>query len=388
MINSYDNIESTFLNKEEEENNYIKMDWTLESPEERRDKVQEIIDNTPPEKLTPYYLTKMADYMLYAIDKQEKKTGQKNNILTDNHMVTVNKRELSFEGLSEKLEGGESAVHNIIANDKNIIFSKRAPITKKDLEEIPYLKELRQEIKKLREVLKTKTGKEAYILGQQIKELSQDQYIIKDSFRKPIRFTHSLNYSSNSEIDLSEEIWIDENGEIQHKGFVNLFNPKHISLLLQYYTKIKENAYDSFTSDFHWILEDLENYTSRALEDKYPMYYDLLVYKIDGMKNIDIQKKLQEDYGIKHSVEYISALWRNKIPKLIAEEAEKDWLLWYYTVKEKGKWKKCSRCGEIKLAHNKFYSKNRTSKDGFYSICKECRNKKYKENQQKKKENR
>ena len=41
-----------------------------------------------------------------------------------------------------------------------------------------------------------------------------------------------------------------------------------------------------------------------------------------------------------------------------------------------GKWKKCSRCGQIKLAHNNFFSKNKTSKDHFYSICKCCRNKK------------
>lgn len=28
------------------------------------------------------------------------------------------------------------------------------------------------------------------------------------------------------------------------------------------------------------------------------------------------------EFGIKHSVEYISSLWRNKIPKLIASAAE------------------------------------------------------------------
>jgi hypothetical protein len=46
---------------------------------------------------------------------------------------------------------------------------------------------------------------------------------------------------------------------------------------------------------------------------------------------------------------------------------------------EKGKYKRCSRCGQIKLAHNKYFSKNKTSKDGFYSICKVCRNAKTKE---------
>jgi hypothetical protein len=84
------------------------------------------------------------------------------------------------------------------------------------------------------------------------------------------------------------------------------------------------------------------------------------------------------EFGIKHSVEYISSLWRNKIPKLIASEAEDRLLDWYFLNEMKGKYKKCSRCGEVKLAHNKYFSKNKTSKDGFYSICKNCRNAKAK----------
>jgi hypothetical protein len=41
---------------------------------------------------------------------------------------------------------------------------------------------------------------------------------------------------------------------------------------------------------------------------------------------------------------------------------------------EKGTYKHCNRCGQIKLANNKYFSINKTSKDGWYSICKECRN--------------
>ena len=80
------------------------------------------------------------------------------------------------------------------------------------------------------------------------------------------------------------------------------------------------------------------------------------------------------EFGIKHSLEYISSLWRNKIPKIIASYAEDQFLNHYYLNEEKGKYKKCSRCGQVKLAHNKYFSKNKTSKDGFYSICKDCRN--------------
>ena len=77
-----------------------------------------------------------------------------------------------------------------------------------------------------------------------------------------------------------------------------------------------------------------------------------------------------DEFGITHSLEYISSLWRKKIPNLIASVAEDDILDWHYLNVEKGKYKRCSRCGQIKLAHNKYFSKNKTSKDGFYSICK------------------
>jgi hypothetical protein len=126
-------------------------------------------------------------------------------------------------------------------------------------------------------------------------------------------------------------------------------------------------------------MEDFDALVDAAIKDKYPIYYDLIIYKIDGKQNAEIQELLYADYGIKHSVEYISSLWRNKIPKIISEQAEIDWLEWHFTFEERGKWKRCSRCGQIKLAHNKFFSKNSTSKDGFYSICKECRNKAAKE---------
>ena len=111
---------------------------------------------------------------------------------------------------------------------------------------------------------------------------------------------------------------------------------------------------------------------------KYPLYEKIVIYKIDGVSNIQIVEKIQLEFGIKHTPEYISCLWRNKIPRLIAAAAEIKWLNWYYLTVEKGTYKKCNRCGQIKLAHNKYFSKNKTSKDGFYSICKKCRNAKNK----------
>ena len=356
---------------EEEDNGYIKMDFSLETPEERNALVQKIIEQTPPEKLTHKYLEKLADYIIFAMDKQERKNKK---ILTDNRMVTVNKRETSFEGLAGRLENGEDGIYNMIANDKNIIFSPKVSITEKDMAEIPGLKDLRDEIEKVEARAKAARGKKAFLLKKQAIEMRQDQYVIKNAYRRPIYCMNLIK--SFTKLDLSEKVTVDENGNVSSTGLINLFDEKHVSALLCNYAKIKEDSWSDFNGDAKWLMMDLETAVDNALKEKFPLYYDLVIYKIDGKQNQEIQDLLYEKHGIKHSVEYISSLWRNKIPKLIAEQAQNDWLIWHYTQEEKGKWKKCSRCGQIKLAHNRFFSKNKTSKDNFYSICKCCRNKK------------
>ena len=350
-----------------------KLDYSLESPQERNELVKKIIDETPPEQLTNRYLEILADYIIFAMDKEERK---KKKILTDNRMVTVNKRETSFEGLVGKLENGEDGIYNMIANDKNIIFTPKVSITQKDIDEIPALRDLRSAIDRVEQEEKKAVGKKKFLLKKQLIEMRQDQYVIKNSYRQPMYCMNAIK--SFSKIDFDEHITINEKGEVQSNGLITLFNPKHVSALLCNYSKLKEDCWGRFSSDSYYLMEDLDNLVERTLKEKYPLYYDLLIYKIDGKQNVEIQELLNRDHGIKHSLEYISSLWRNKIPKLLAEQAQEDYLVWYYTIKEKGKWKRCSRCGQIKLAHNRFFSKNKTSRDGYYSICKECRNKKNK----------
>lgn len=368
-IQDNESIEDKIYEENIEE--HLKLDYKLESPVERTELVRKIIEQTPPQQLTNRYLEILSDYIIFAMDKQERKNKK---ILTDNRMVTINKRELSFQGLVGKLENGEDGIYNMIANDKNIIFTPKISITPKDIVEIPELKELRDAIDKVEKQMKAATGKRKFLLKKQLIEMRQDQYIIKNAYKKPIYCLNGIK--SFAKLDLSENITINEKGEVSSDGIINLFDPKHVSVLLCNYSKIKEDVWDRFGSDSYYLMQDLDTITDRALKDKYPLYYDLVIYKIDGKQNIEIQQLLQEKHGVKHSVEYISSLWRNKIPKLIAEQAQEDYLLWYYTIKEKGKWKRCSRCGQVKLAHNRFFSKNKTSKDGFYSICKACRNKK------------
>ena len=177
----------------EENDNQLRLDYYIESPKERNELVKKIIAQTPPEKLTNKYLEILADYIIFAMTKEERKNKK---ILTDNRMVTVNKRETSYEGLVSKLENGEDGLYNMITNDKNIIFCPKVGITEEDLAEIEPLRDLKAEIEKIKELIKKANGKKKFLLKKQLIEMCQDQYVIKNSYKQPSYGTNSSTIKS------------------------------------------------------------------------------------------------------------------------------------------------------------------------------------------------
>ena len=365
------NIQSTSaVDEEDSKRPYPRLDYTITDPQERNQKVHEIVNSVSPEKLTPYYLEQLTKYLTETPEnKKEKK------VLTDNRMVTINKRETSYEGLVVKLENGEDGIYNFMTGgDKNILLVPKIQITEDDIATIPSLKELREEIKKVEIRQRAARGKQKFLLTKQLIEMRQDQYVLKSSYKPPVammKVTKSVN-----QIDLDEHIIVDENGDPVSDCLISLFDPHHVCCLLCNYSKLKEDCWGHFDSDWWYLMEDFDNLSERALKEDYPILYDIMIYKIDGLQNKDIAARIKQDYDVSYSVEYLSAVWRKKIPKIIADKAKEEWIVWHYTYEEKGKWKRCSRCHEIKLAHPYFFTRNKTAKDGWYSMCKCCRNKK------------
>ena len=358
-----------------EEKEVIHLDYTLKTIEERKALVNKILNTAPPSQLTNKYLEILGDYILdIAISKEEKKNRY---ITTANRQITIDKRETSYEGLVSKFENGEDGVYNLINPDKTMYLSPKNEITEADIAEVPGLAELRRQIQVIEEQAKTAVGKYKYLLKKQAIEMRQQQYILKEMFRSPLRATMTNNTRGNR-IELPEEIYFDENGEPVSKALVTLFNPDHISAILCNYEILHIELAHKYNSDFHYLLRDFDKLLAEGLAP-YPAYRTLVKGKIAGMTNIEVQNLLIKEHQLHHTPEYISSLWRNKIPKILAEKAKEDYLIWYYSEVEYGKWKRCTRCGEVKLAHNRFFSKNNTSKDGYYSICKTCRNSKNKE---------
>ena len=117
-----------------EVNELIKLDYSLETPEERNQLVKKILEENP--EPNDKYLEILADYLILCMEKQEKKEKK---ILTDNRMTTVNKRETSFEGLVSQFENGEDGIYNLITENKNQIFQPKLVLQKKILKKFHHL---------------------------------------------------------------------------------------------------------------------------------------------------------------------------------------------------------------------------------------------------------
>lgn len=306
------------------------------------------------------------------MEKQERKEKK---ILTDNRMTTVNKRECSFEGLVSQFENGEDGIYNLINDNKHTILQPKISITQHDLDTIPCLKQLRDTINDWEAALKRTSGRDAFIMKKALIEMRKDQYIIKQAYQKPIvptKLTKSMRVRAPLEDKSYLKTTIDGQ-EVVIDG-VSLMNPKVVSAILCDYSRLKEDSWGTFDGDIYYLMETFDEISYRILKD-YPIYLRIVELKIDKKQNEEIQATLQEEFGKTYSIEYISSLWRNKIPKIIANEAIEDFLTWEYKTRNYPM-KKCSKCGVTKPAHNQFFSKNKTSRDGWYSVCKQCRNKK------------
>lgn len=336
--------------------------------------------------LSPTSLTSYATWILNGDGRVKKK---EEGILDKNRMVTINSREVmvgSF-GTNHWEEGGvptEEMIHNMVVDNKNLLFINRDKIPHgEEAKKVPGLFELQTAIEEVDEKYKGAEGTLKGKLLQQLMEMRYQQYELWQSAHPSIKFVNAIHGSNKLELSDKVVELEDEKGNITLKPTapLSLLDPTSISALLIHYSSLIEESYGLFDSDIGYLMKDLEdligrvygrlNDEDRTIEQK--TYLQIIIDKIDGLTSAQIISHLKE-LGLKsYTPEYLSKLWRKTIPKQLATQAQKEWLEWNYVVNEKGNWKRCNKCGQYKLAHPFFFSRNKKSKDGWYSICKECR---------------
>ena len=169
----------------------MKLDYSLNLPEERKALVEKILQETP--EPTPSYLESLADYLVFCMEKEERKQKK---IITENRTTTINKRELSYEGLASQFENGEDGIYSLMTEDKNQLFQPKDPITAEDRAKYPDLQTIQDAINYYEKKRPTLSGRAAYIAKQAIIQLHKDQYIVRQALEKPVA-TMSFNFSKN-----------------------------------------------------------------------------------------------------------------------------------------------------------------------------------------------
>ena len=208
-------------------------------------------------------------------------------------------------------------------------------------EKLDRLIELRKEKEEKGESLSYDEERQIRLLRKHIKSLRQDMIDLVAIDKKPIIFKQPLKDQGCPTWDDFDEL-----------------DKTHIKALLQVHRDMETI---DFQSDLICMLYDLQKVLEEVeLTDKQKEILDLWIggYSIDKIAEVLQKSKQMVSKSLDNIINKIVSIYENKIED------------WYYLNICKGKYKKCSQCGEIKLM-SKF---NKNGKKGYKSMCKICQN--------------
>lgn len=258
----------------------LQLDYSLQTSQERTEYVRKLLDATPQNEINNRTLSYLSDYILFVGDKHQTKKERKEEkpIVTRNREATIEKRQISYEGIVATLENGEDGLYSMIRNDKNQILDPRSPISEQEKDSIPGMREYMDTIDNLKKQFDKAVGPARWSLKKAIIETWQQAYILKASWQgisgksKPTGQIKSLIHA-----DIPEDIYLDDEGIPRSNAKLSLLVPSHVSFLLCYYSALKEECYDNLQSDLHFLLLDLEKLVDEALFENYPILYDIVI---------------------------------------------------------------------------------------------------------------
>ena len=261
------------------------------------------------------------------------------------------KEECTVNGLSSNSTSSEFAVFKMEKNYKKEI---KDVVTADDVKKYPVVKDytdaynnILKEYKELgkKQFLTPEENKRKYMLKKNLKSLKNDSIDSKIAFARPIKWKQPLK----------------DNG-CPNWDYLDLMDREHVKSLLQV------SCSEDLQNDLSCIKTDLENLIKRTkFTDRQKEVLDL------WMRDLPISKdKYRGGKGIAEILDMkpqsVNDILNQSIDCIIntyIEELED----WYYLNINKGEYKKCSKCGEIKLVQ-RFHKKG---KGKYHSQCKECK---------------
>ena len=194
-----------------------------------------------------------------------------------------------------------------------------------------------------------------------------DQKIFNSS-----RLPNPYDFSEAELQIISTRIWTKN----QNPLIFDFCNPDHLYALFEVWEELEEQeltiSLDPLAFDFTLIHEFME--TARiykSLAHLEPIHTEILEMKVKKKTNQEIMEYVNEKYGKKYKVNYISTLYCKKCLGSIAAAASEHYEVIQNLFFEEN-FKKCKDCGGIYLLDEKNFVKRRRSADGYSPRCKRC----------------
>lgn len=158
----------------------------------------------------------------------------------------------------------------------------------------------------------------------------------------------------------------------------DLRDPNSWLQLLPYYNtiynaKLEAEERHDIENEAPALWNTIQYYFDRALmQAEYRLIVEM---KSENWRNEDINNELRRRNLKTFSVNYISTIYKKRIPKLLAQAVEAHYEL-ALALDQPDEWKHCSKCGKLLHLDSNHFRRLGKSKDGFVGSCKQCDKKK------------
>lgn len=305
-------------------------------------------------------LESMGTYLL-AMDNDETKEQYKIYKKEEDFKAALAKEKRAIDRFGDNISLDKNNEFKILIPNGNYKLDPKPSINKKDLKKYPPLQDYQnyldylskiiksdEEKKKLIETLKakgvTRYSNESKLWGflvNAIGEVKKDMIKTKELLEQPIIWKQPLKdsgYKSYEELDM--------------------FDKSHVLELLRVHRSME---IVDFQDDLNCILFDLSKLISEC------KFTDTQREVLNMYSRGMTQEKIANELNV---TQQAVNQHLNSVVNKIINKYEEYYTDWYYLNVSKGKYKKCSKCGEIKLTQQ--FSKNG---DRLRSQCKQCQQK-------------
>ncbi|WP_018923841.1 hypothetical protein [Salsuginibacillus kocurii] len=190
-----------------------------------------------------------------------------------------------------------------------------------------------------------------------------DEIPVKSKANKPVYSIHNDTYYYN------------KNGELVElsKNFVNYGTVDFYWAMIDTYSELENNIAHKPDHEFWVLLFDFKRILEQT--ELTELEYEVLTKKFQGYYAEEIYRYIDQHTDHNCSVDKVRRILRQQVPKKLLDTYITQTEEWLYTYKLKGTYKKCRKCKQNKLMdNNRYFKKNKSTKDGFRATCKSCGN--------------